>query len=223
VHSVKSRLPMEDPLALLSRGVVKLYSIWVSLFYPFASIGRDLSIHFTCLLSRKRSHRISLGSSITLRAHVWLNPAQIDRGEPLIVLDDNCAIGFNSIISANNHIHIERDVLIAQSVLIQDHNHDYEDPTLSIRDQGITEGGRIRIGQGSWIGHGAAIICPKGQLTIGHNCVIGANSVVTRSIPPYSVVFGIPARIIRQFDPVKGVWVIGSTQSSGVEDGKSAL
>jgi acetyltransferase-like isoleucine patch superfamily enzyme len=78
-----------------------------------------------------------------------------------------------------------------------------------IIEQGITNGGSIRIGEGSWIGHGAAILCSRGELTIGRHCVVSANSVVTRSIPDYSVVFGMPAMIIRQYDPEAGAWRMG--------------
>jgi acetyltransferase-like isoleucine patch superfamily enzyme len=95
-----------------------------------------------------------------------------------------------------------------------DHSHAYEDITVPIREQGVTEGGRIRIGQGSWIGFGAAIVCPKGELTLGRNCVVGANSVVTRSFPPYSVIAGNPAKVVKQFDPVKQAWVQGSVRSA---------
>jgi acetyltransferase-like isoleucine patch superfamily enzyme len=169
-----------------------------------------LDLHFMSHVSRKRAGRISLGNRVSLRKGAWLNPATVDlTGEPTIVIDDDCAIGTDSIISAKNRIHIERDVLIAQSVLIVDHNHAYEDITTPIIKQGITEGGRIRIGQGSWIAHGAAILCSKGELTIGRNCVIAANSVVTRSIPDYSLVAGLPARIIRQYDPEAKAWRIG--------------
>jgi len=134
-------------------------------------------------------------------------------GEPTIVIEDNCAIGADTIISAKNQIHIERDVLVAQWVLIIDHNHAYEDITTPIVNQGITEGGRIRIGQGSWIARGATIICPKGELTIGRNCVVAAGSVVTRSIPDYSLVAGLPARVIRQYDPQTKTWRIGRTRA----------
>jgi acetyltransferase-like isoleucine patch superfamily enzyme len=213
VRSGSGNSPIEDPLNFLAKAIVKLYSIWVSVFYPFASKGDKFSLHFTCQISRRRSRRISLGRSVSLRDHVWLNPADSNsEGEPLIVIDDNCAVGSNTIISAKNLIRLERDVLVGQFVLIQDHNHAYEDPTIPIVDQGITEGGTIRIGQGSWIGRGSAIICPKGELIIGEHSVVGANSVVLRSIPPYCVVFGAPARVVRQFDPVRRTWVIGSNQ-----------
>jgi acetyltransferase-like isoleucine patch superfamily enzyme len=187
-----------------------MYSIWVSRTYPFASIGRNVTFHFTSKVSRQRATRITLGNSVILSEHAWLNVATGDpTGEPTIVIDDNCVIAVGSIISAKNQIHLERDVNIAQQVLIMDHNHAYEALEIPILKQGITKGGRIRIGEGSWIGHGAAILCSRGDLTIGRHCVVSANSVVTRSIPDYSVVFGIPAMIIRQYDPEARSWRMG--------------
>lgn len=210
MHRPNNGPRFEDPLDLLPRGLTKMYSLWVGLIYPFASIGHNVQFHFTSQLSRRRSPRISLGNSVSLRKDAWLNVATEDpTGEPVIVIDDNCHIGYGSIISAKNHIHIERDVIVAQSVLIIDHNHAYEDITEPIIKQGITEGGRIRIGQGTWIARGAAIICPKGELTIGRNCVVAVNSVVTQSIPDYSLVVGYPAKIIRQYDPETKNWHIG--------------
>jgi len=207
------RRPFPDPLGFLPRALTKLYSFWVSLTYPLASKGRNMSFHFTSQVDRQRAVRISLGNSVSLKKDAWLNVATEDpTGEPVIVIDDNCHIGYGSIISAKNRIHLERDVLIAQQVIIIDHNHAYEDITIPIVDQGVTGSGRIRIGQGTWIGRGAAIICPRGQLTIGRNCVVAVNSVVTRSIPDYSVVFGSPATIIKQYDLETGTWSIGPTK-----------
>jgi acetyltransferase-like isoleucine patch superfamily enzyme len=210
VHHSTKRPRFGDPLQLLPKVLTKLFSIWVSLTYPFASKGRNLSFHFTSDLARERAARISLGNSVSLRKDSWLNVATEDpTGEPVIVIDDNCTIGSGSIISAKNRIHLERDVLVGQQVIMLDHNHEYEDITIPVREQGVTEGGKIRIGQGCWIGRGAAIICPRGELTIGRNCVVGINSVVMGSVPDYSVVFGSPAAIIRQYDPETRTWRIG--------------
>lgn len=213
-HSNNSpRCYCEDPVRFLPWTLTQLYSMWVSLVYPFASKGRNLDIHYLSQLSRARACRISLGNSVSLRRGAWLNVATEEtEGDPVIVIEDNSAIGDYSIISAKNRIHVEHDVLIAQSVLVIDHNHAYEDITMPIRDQGVTEGGRIRIGQGSWIARGATIVCPRGELTVGRNCVVAANSVVTRSIPDYSLVAGLPARIIRQYDPQTKTWRIGKTR-----------
>jgi acetyltransferase-like isoleucine patch superfamily enzyme len=209
-----NRRPLPDPLEFLPKGLSKLYSTWVSLTYPLASKGRNMSFHYASHLDRQRAARISLGNSISLRKDAWLNVADDDpMGEPVIVIEDNCHIGYGSIISAKNRIHLERDVLVAQQVLIMDHNHAYEDITIPIAYQGVTGNGKIRIGQGSWIGRGAAILCPRGELTIGRNCVVAIDSLVTRSIPDYSVVFGSPATIIRQYDPETRSWRVGSNQN----------
>ncbi len=214
----------DDPLDLLWKAPTKIHSMWVKLVYPFASIGRKVSFHFTSKVYRPRASRISIGNFVSLREYAWLSVATDDpKGEPTIVLEDNCHVGFGSIISAKNRIHLERDVLVGQMVLIVDHNHAYEDINLPVIDQGITEGGRIRIGQGSWIGHGACIICPRGELRIGRNCVIAANSMVMRSIPDYSVVAGYPASVIRQYDPEKKIWRAGGRQAKAVRDSEKTL
>jgi acetyltransferase-like isoleucine patch superfamily enzyme len=157
---------------------------------------------------------IKLGNSVMIRKDAWINTFDLSEtdGRPKIIIDDNCLIGARDVISAKNSIHIEHDVIIGTSVLIQDHNHAYEDISSPIRKQGLTPGGTIRIEQGCWIGHGAAIVCGQGELVIGRNSVVAANALVTRSFPPYSVIVGNPARLARQFDPVKGVWVGGFGQ-----------
>jgi acetyltransferase-like isoleucine patch superfamily enzyme len=206
--SIRShRVWFEDPLALFPRIMVKLYSVWISTTYPFASVGRNLSIHYTSLLTRSIAPRIKLGDAVLIGKSTWFNIVYEATGQLNVVIDDNCCISARSVISAKNHIHLERDVTLAPSVLIMDHNHAFEDPGRPIISQGTTEGGRIRIGRGSRIGHGAAIICNRGELELGEHCVVEANAVVTRSVPSYSVVSGNPARVVSQFDPVSQAWV----------------
>jgi acetyltransferase-like isoleucine patch superfamily enzyme len=157
------------------------------------------------------AHRIKLGNSVEIRKDVWLNTSYTTdaNAEPALVIDDNCMIYARCHIAAHNHIHLERDVGVSESVLIVDQNHAYNDITVPIAKQGVTEGGTIRIGQGCWIGQGAAIVCNQGELVLGRNSVVAANALVTRSFPPYSVIAGNPARIVKQFDPSTGVWRLG--------------
>jgi len=213
------RSPMQDPLRLLSRILTKLYSIWVSLTYPFASRGHNLSIHHTADLSRLKAHRIKLGNSVQILKDVLVDvvaPPEED-GEPIVVIDENVSIGLRSQISAKYSIHVERDVIIGQSVLISDHSPAFEDRRLPNGAQGDSEGGRIRIGQGCWIGHGVAIVSTHGELVLGRHCVVAANTLVTRSFPPCSVIVGIPGRVIRQFDPATNKWVLGAINPAGDE------
>jgi acetyltransferase-like isoleucine patch superfamily enzyme len=203
VHLLREAwLRFEDPLTLLLRARNKLYSLWLCKTYPFASSGRKLSIHYPCTLRRPTAKHIRLGNSVLIGKDSNLYIVLDDAKEVKLVIDDNCAIGARSTISARNHIHIEQNVMMATSVLIQDHHHTHEGIDLPIRDQGVTPGGRIRIEQGCWIGQGAAILCNEGEIVIGRNSVVGANSVVGRSLPPYSVVVGNPGIVVRRLNPI---------------------
>src|SRR6185437_1733110 len=135
-HSFTQR-PFEDPLELVPRGLSKLYSLWVRLTYPFASLGHNVSFHVTSKISRQRATRISLGNCVKVDAHAWLNVAGGEpSGQPTIIIEHNCIIAVGSIISAKNCIHLEDDVNIAQQVIIMDHNHAYEDIDVPIIHQG---------------------------------------------------------------------------------------
>ena len=217
--SNQQRARFQDPLKLIPRILRKLHSEWLRMTYPFASMGSKVSIHPTCFIDRKNAHHIKLGKDIRIEKDtcLGLSVSPEEEGEPVIVIEDNCVIHWRTQIGGKNRIHLERDVIVAQDVLIVDQNHAYEDVTIPIVDQGFTEGGTVRIGQGSYIGHGAAIIASRGDLILGRNCVVAAHSVVTRSAPPYSVLYGNPARIIRQYDPDKQEWVTGPVRAPQTE------
>jgi acetyltransferase-like isoleucine patch superfamily enzyme len=111
------------------------------------------------------------------------------------------------MISAKNRVQLGDDVLLGPSVLITDHSHEFSNPNMPIHLQGMTAGGSVYIEKNCWLGHGSAVVGASSDVIIGQNSVIGANSVVTQSVPPYSIVVGSPARVIRQFDPASGNWV----------------
>jgi len=215
----QSRAHFEDPLGLIPRVLNKLYALWLKATYPFAYMGSKLSIHYTCTVNRMVAHRIQLGNHVTIGkdAYLGVSAPPEEEGEPVLVIEDNCLVHWRSQIDAKNLIHLESDVIVTQDVLIIDHDHLYHDVSVPIPRMVFTEGGRIRIGHGSWIGHGAAIICSQGELVLGRNCVVAANAVVTRSAPPYSILSGNPARIVKQYDPVKKTWVMGSVRPTEPE------
>jgi acetyltransferase-like isoleucine patch superfamily enzyme len=210
-----ARAKSEDPLDLFSQVAHKLHRGWLRSTYPFAHLGKKPHIHPSCNLKKNIAHRIWIGDNVNLAkdVHLGISAPVEEEGPPLLIIEDNSLVHWRSQIDAKNQIHIERNVLITQDVLIIDHGHAYEDVSVPIERFAYSEGGSIRIGEGSWIGHGAAIICTKGELVLGRHCVVGANAVVTKSAPPYSVLSGNPARIIRQYDPAKEMWVMGSVRS----------
>jgi acetyltransferase-like isoleucine patch superfamily enzyme len=206
-NPIVTNAPSEDLLNVISRVVTKLYSWWVTLTYPFASVGSNLFIHRTAILSRRIAPGINIGDSVIIRNHAWINTFDLAGPRDVkIVIDDHCVINAQCMISAKNLIHIESNVMISACSLIMDHNHAYEDISRPIKAQGLTSGGTIRIEQGCWIGHGAAIVSGQGELVLGRNSVVAANALVTRSYPPHSVIVGNPARLAKQFDPAKEMW-----------------
>ncbi len=186
-----------DRRKFFSRVLTKLNSVWVSATFPFASKCHNLSLHYTSDISRPSARHIRLGSGVQIGKHTWLSPSSEDNDGIKITIEDDCQIGARCTISAKNSIHLERDVALASDVLIIDNNHGYEDVAAPIAQQGTTPGGTIRIGEGCRIGSGVAVVCERGELTLGRNSIVAPRSVVTRSFPPNSVLSGNPARIVR--------------------------
>lgn len=81
---------------------------------------------------------------------------------------------------------------------ITDCDHEYRNVVVPVIDQGIVQKGqKVSIGDGSYIGINAVIV---GNVEIGKHCVIGANSVVTKDVPDYSVAVGSPAKVIKKIN-----------------------
>lgn len=200
---------VEDPFHLATRIARRLKTNWLRWTYPFFAFGNEVSIDFSCDIPRPHSPDISIGDNVYLAPDVWLTviPGGMSDIHPRLVLGDRCSIGKRTNISSHNQVVVETGVLMGPSVVIMDYNHEFSDPEKPILEQGVTPGGRIIIQRNCWIGQGAAILCGHGELIIGRNSVIGANSVVTRSCPPHSVVAGNPARLVRRYDSQTGTWI----------------
>ena len=110
--------------------------------------------------------------------------------------------GHSNHIVASSDIVLEDKVLTANNVYISDNLHRYDDPDCAILDQSLRQLPAVRIGYGSWIGHGACIL----GASVGRNCVIGAAAVVTKNIPDFSVAVGSPARVIKRYDHERQEW-----------------
>jgi acetyltransferase-like isoleucine patch superfamily enzyme len=204
----------EDPLSWFSRMANKLRTLWLAWTYPFASFGKGTWAHYSCHVTRSAAPYISIGENVALARDVWLDvDAAPGKDSPLLIVEEGCGLQRRGVYSARNRIHLMRNVICSHSVRVMDHSSEVgEGEDIGRRSE--TAGGTIRIEEECWIGFGVVIVCEQGELVIGRHCVVGANSVVTRSIPPYSVVAGDPARIVKQYDFSKGKWVLGCVRSA---------
>jgi acetyltransferase-like isoleucine patch superfamily enzyme len=122
---------------------------------------------------------------------------------PKVEIGNDVSIGFGCTLSCVNELIVGDHATIGDNVYIADSKHGYAAPGHGILSQPLVPGA-IRIGAGAWIGYGAFV---AGAVEIGEHSIVGANSVVTRSVPPYTVVAGAPARPIRQFDLDSNQWL----------------
>jgi acetyltransferase-like isoleucine patch superfamily enzyme len=173
--------------------------------WRFHSLGTFSFIRKPILLKGKRFIRI--GNRVSIRDGVRIEALQTSPNrEPLLEIGNNTNIEQFVHIICHSHIRIGDNVSITGKCAIVDVNHPYEnieDVTkigVRIRD----EDSFVTIGDGTFLGYGAVVLP---NVRIGRHCVIGANSVVSRDVPDYTVVAGIPARPIRTFSKALNCWI----------------
>jgi acetyltransferase-like isoleucine patch superfamily enzyme len=135
---------------------------------------------------------VTIGDNVQIGSRAWIQTVLLPKAtKPVITVGDNTLIGRNVAISAAKKISIGKNCLISYNVSILDHNHAFENIDLPPRLQGIDVPESIEIGDDCFLGAHSFIL--KG-VVLGKHCVVGANSVVTSSFEPYSVVLGVPAK-----------------------------
>lgn len=165
-----------------------------------------LNVALSCRLYRYKEIRgkgLRIGRNTQICEGAWLvadSCSTINQAE--LMISEGCHIGYNNHVFAVNNITIEQDVLTGNNVLITDATHEFRSTETAIRNQPILSSDSITIGRGSWIAENVAII----GASIGQNCVVGANSVVTKDVPDYCVVVGNPSRIVKKYNVEKKIW-----------------
>lgn len=137
---------------------------------------------------------ITIGDNTFIMHHTMLHVFNF-RGLPQagITIGNNCFLGEYNVIRGQGGVHIGNGVYTGPMVQMVAVNHVYQDANRPIREQGITAQG-IVIEDDVWIGANATIV---DGVTIGKDSIIGAGSVVTRDIPPYSIAVGTPAKPVK--------------------------
>lgn len=129
---------------------------------------------------------------------------QIQHFDSKIVIGNNVTSTAGLQIAAQSEIEIEDDVMFASNIHINDAFHGFETANIPYKYQQIFRIAPIRIKKGCWIGQNVVILP---GVTIGENTIIGANSVVNKSIPSRSIAVGQPARVIKKWDDDSNNWI----------------
>jgi len=117
-----------------------------------------------------------------------------------VVIGDRSLIGISCVVIGP--VTVGNDVLLAQHVVMSGLNHLFEDISMPINQQKCTTA-EIIIEDEVWIG--ANVVITSGT-RVGKHAVVAAGSVVTKDVPPYSVVAGNPAKVLKQYDPKSKEW-----------------
>jgi len=117
-----------------------------------------------------------------------------------VAIGDRTLIGLSSVVIGP--VTMGSDILLAQHVVLSGLNHNFQDTTIPIKDQGVNME-PIIVEDGVWIGANAVI---TSGIRIGKNSVVAGGSVVTKDVPAFCVVAGNPARIQKQYDPESEEW-----------------
>ena len=176
-----------------------------------ASLARRLYLRVTHLHAELRfAHGVFLGSgfSLWIPEHgtlevgsnvVFRRGCHIEiAGEGRVSIGAGTVFTSNALIQCSSSIEIGRRCQLGQSALIVDGNHRFRDTSRPTLEQGY-DLRPIRIGDDVLVTTKCTVLAD-----IGEHSVIGANSVVSRDIPPYSLAVGAPAKVIESFEPAAG-------------------
>jgi acetyltransferase-like isoleucine patch superfamily enzyme len=148
------------------------------------------------VLEMLRDDRLQLGAHVLFEPGVWLTAPAPGR----IRIGGGSFLNLGVMVAAVDLVEIGEYCMLANGCFVTDGNHRFDDPVKPVPWQGFTTKGPTRLGDNVWCG--ANVVITSG-VTIGERCVIGANSVVTTDLPPFSIAAGVPAKVLRTISYVE--------------------
>lgn len=159
-------------------------------------LGRNVKIEELAEVQGLSRTGVWLGDGVTIGRGASIRPSSYyghELGEGLRI-GNGTAIGAYSWIGASGKVSIGANVLFGPRVIVIPENHVHADLSRTIKEQGVVRKD-VTIGDDCWIGCNATILS---GVTIGHGSIVAAGAVVHRDVAPYSIVGGVPARLIKR-------------------------
>jgi acetyltransferase-like isoleucine patch superfamily enzyme len=145
------------------------------------------------VLEALREGRLEVGEGVLFEPNVWITVP----GSARVRIGAGTFLNQGVMIAAQELVEIGEHCMLANGCFVSDAAHRYDDPDKPVPWQGFTSKGPTRIGANCWLG--AHVVITSG-VSVGERCVIGAGSVVTQDIPPFSIAAGAPARVLRSVE-----------------------
>jgi acetyltransferase-like isoleucine patch superfamily enzyme len=145
------------------------------------------------VLQALREDRLQIGAGTLLEPGVWITAP----GSARVRIGAGTFLNKGVMIAAEQLVEIGENCMLANGCFVSDASHRFDDPDKPIAWQGFESKGPTTIGANCWLG--ANVVVTSG-VSIGERCVIGANSVVTKSIEPFSIAAGAPARELKRVE-----------------------
>jgi acetyltransferase-like isoleucine patch superfamily enzyme len=207
VKKNKIRKLLDAPFSNKVLALTSLYWRVKTRFYyrfMFKSFGNGSVILRPMLI--RNADCIEIADHVSIRDGVRLEAVRDPFGRtPFLTIGSNTLIEQDVQIVCHSRVKIGRDVSIAGRCAIVDVTHPYEDVGVgNIGNHIANENSFVEIGDGAFLGYGAVVLP---NVRIGERAVIGANSVVTRDVPAFSIAAGAPARVVRVYSPELQRWV----------------
>jgi len=146
---------------------------------------------------------VDVGSRVVLSEGVIVNAVNKPSNETQVKICDCSYFGRFNYIAVGNELRVGAFFLSGPFCELLGTDHASSDPNIPYCYSGCTSGS-IEIETNCWMGSGARILK---NVVIGRGSIIGAGAVVTKSVPPFSVVVGNPGRILKRFSYRRGIWI----------------
>ena len=148
--------------------------------------GKHSVIHRSARMDTPPYRVFSLGDYSVIESFACINNAVGD-----VIIGDHTRVGLHNTIIGP--VDIGSHVNLAQGITVTALNHNFSDANKRIDEQGVSTS-PVKIEDDVWIGANAVILP---GVTIGEHCVVAAGAIVTKDVPPHSLVAGVPAKVIK--------------------------
>lgn len=149
--------------------------------------GKHSVIHRSARMDTPPYRVFSLGDYSVIESFACINNAVGD-----VIIGDHTRIGLHNTIIGP--VEIGNNVNLAQGITVTALNHNFSDTNKRIDEQGVSTN-PVTIEDDVWVGANAVILP---GVTIGEHCVVAAGAIVTKDVPPHSLVAGVPAKVIKK-------------------------